>query len=212
MNPKSKYYVVWKGRHTGLFATWDECAAAVQGFTGAQFMSFESRAAAEAALSGTYAQAAAHRQRQAGAGAAVQRAAVGGPLRPAVAVDAACSGNPGRLEYRAVDLSGEKILFHEGPFEEGTNNIGEFLAIVQALALLDVQGSSWPIYSDSTIAIGWVRQKKCRTRLARTPRSAPLFDRIAAAERWLIEHTFRNQVLKWETAAWGEIPADFGRK
>ena len=45
------------------------------------------------------------------------------------AVDAACSGNPGPMEYRGIDLATGAEIFHFGPVH-GTNNIGEFLAIV----------------------------------------------------------------------------------
>jgi ribonuclease HI len=39
-----------------------------------------------------------------------------------------------------------------------------------------------------------------------------LLELIKRAENWLKENSFRNPILKWETKAWGEIPADFGRK
>ena len=44
------------------------------------------------------------------------------------AVDAACSGNPGPMEYQCIDLQTGAQVFHYGPIH-GTNNIGEFLAI-----------------------------------------------------------------------------------
>jgi len=140
---------------------------------------------------------------------------------PALCVDAACSGNPGLMEYRGVYLldihqNGEREeqeLFRRGPFPEGTNNIGEFLAIVHALALLQKQGNSTlPIYSDSKTAQAWVRQKKAKTKLQPTPANAILFQMIQRAENWLLTHTWHNPVLKWDTPNWGEIPADFGRK
>ena len=40
----------------------------------------------------------------------------------------------------------------------------------------------------------------------------PLFELIERAEKWLRTHKFSTQIVKWETKAWGEIPADFGRK
>lgn len=126
-------------------------------------------------------------------------------------VDAACSGNPGAMEYRGVYLAEGREIFHFGPVH-GTNNIGEFLAIVHALALLDKQGTKMPIYSDSATAISWVRRKQCRTQLARTPRTEKLYEMIARAEAWLKAHRVTNPILKWETGEWGEIPADFGRK
>lgn len=129
----------------------------------------------------------------------------------AIAVDAACSGNPGPMEYRGIDLRTGEQLFHFGPIS-GTNNIGEFLAIVHALALLHKEGSEKTIYSDSRTAIIWVSKHKCKTTLPRTPENAKLYNIIARAEIWLNTHSFKNKILKWETERWGEVPADFGRK
>ena len=128
-----------------------------------------------------------------------------------LAVDAACSGNPGPMEYRGVHIASRQEIFHFGPMK-GTNNIGEFLAIVHGLALLKNKGFDMPIYSDSANAISWVRQKKCKTKLPRTPETEELFLLIERAEKWLRENTYTTRILKWETKEWGEIPADFGRK
>lgn len=133
-------------------------------------------------------------------------------LQKAWAVDAACSGNPGPMEYRGVDLSTGAELFHFGPVH-GTNNIGEFLAIVHALALIEKAGlQGITIYSDSYNAILWVRKKQCKTKLARTPQTEELFRIIARAETFLHTHDVKTPVVKWETDKWGEVPADFGRK
>ena len=45
-----KYYVVWEGKKTGIFATWDECKESIHGFQGAVYKSFESLTAAAAAF------------------------------------------------------------------------------------------------------------------------------------------------------------------
>ena len=127
------------------------------------------------------------------------------------AVDAACSGNPGRMEYRGIDLATGAQVFHFGPIH-GTNNIGEFLAIVHALALMEREGIRKTIYSDSYNAILWVSKKKCKTTLARDEQTVRLFDIITRAEFWLRTHNIQVPIVKWETSEWGEIPADFGRK
>ena len=128
------------------------------------------------------------------------------------AVDAACSGNPGPMEYQAIDLQTGAQVFHFGPLH-GTNNIGEFLAIVHALALMDKQGiKDKVIYSDSYNAILWVKKKQCKTKLERTPETEQLYQIITRAEQWLRTHNITIPVMKWETKAWGEVPADFGRK
>lgn len=133
-------------------------------------------------------------------------------INEAIAVDAACSGNPGKMEYRGVYLRTGRLLFHFGPVY-GTNNIGEFLAIVHGLALLKQRGlGTMPIYSDSVNAQLWVRKKKCKTTLERNEKTEKLYQMIERAEKWLHENTYANPIIKWQTDQWGEIPADFGRK
>ena len=211
---KSKYYVVWKGRKRGIFASWAECEKQVKGYVGAEFKAFESAAEARAALTRGYEP---HRGKPASLGK--WRRSRTKPLIPSLCVDAACSGSPGWLEYRAVETETGQPLFKAGPYAEGTNNVGEFLAVVEALRWLKRHGLHWPIYSDSENAITWVRKGKCNTRLQRTAANRRLFEMIARAEediRTVLHQDAGRQIgppiLKWDTHAWGEIPADFGRK
>jgi len=141
-----------------------------------------------------------------------QLAKIGEPNLYSIAVDAASSGNPGKMEYRGVDTQTHKQLFHQGPFHQGTNNIGEFLALVHGLAFLKQKNSDRILYTDSRIAMGWVKKKKCNTKLIKNARNAALFDLVSRAENWLKSNSYSTKIVKWETKAWGEIPADFGRK
>lgn len=134
------------------------------------------------------------------------------PLLPALAVDAACSGNPGVMEFRGVIADTGTEVFHRGPFPQGTNNIGEFLALVLGLAYLKQNNLPWNIYTDSVTALAWVRQRKCKSKLPRTPQTEQLFQMVAKAEAWLRANTYTTRIYKWDTEKWGEIPADFGRK
>jgi ribonuclease HI len=200
-----KFYVVWKGRRPGIYRTWADCSAQVNGFVGAQYKAFDSLPVAEEALRHPFAD-------YMGKPAPRQILLATPPyITESWSTDAACSGNPGRLEYRCVHTASGAEIFHH-TFQEGTSNIGEFLALVEALELLQQKNSHLPIYTDSHNAVLWVNAKKCRTRQARSPRNAPLFERIAHAVAWLASNTFPNKILKWDTAAWGEIKADFGRK
>lgn len=204
--PKQKYYVVWKGRKTGIFSTWAECEAAVKGYADAEYKSFESRAEAERALQAGYE---AHKGRP--ASSQKWLFAVEQPILPSIAVDAACSGSPGILEFQGVETESGKPIFREGPFADGTNNVGEFLAIVEAMRWLDKHRHPWPVYSDSVNAIGWVKAQRSNTQLKHLPSNRVLFERIAEAEQEL-HRLAPRRVLKWDTKAWGEIPADYGRK
>ena len=134
-------------------------------------------------------------------------------LWDSISVDAACSGNPGLMEYQGVDTKTKEKIFHQGPFLMGTNNIGEFLAIVHALAFFKQKGLyNRPIYSDSVTAMGWVKKKKANTKLEQNAKTAKLYELIQRAENWLKQNSYSNPIIKWETEDWGEIPADFGRK
>ncbi len=210
--PKKKFYVVWKGKKTGVFTSWKVCKEQIEGFEGAQYKSFGSLDDAETAFRGKYEDYRGKDTKKPKL-TAEQKAKFGQPIAESVSVDAACSGNPGIMEYQGVYTKTKKGLFKKGPFAKGTNNIGEFLALVHALAYLKQKNKPHiPIYSDSKIAMSWVRQKKCKTKLQFTKENQELKNLIVRAEVWLHNHTYSNPIKKWETKAWGEIPADFGRK
>jgi ribonuclease HI len=205
---KEKYYVVWKGRKRGVFSTWKECSAQVSGYTDARFMAFESRALAEQALAGRY------EDYRDGSSRAARLSRAGGdvPAPDSLAVDASCRGNPGPMEYRGVQVGKGREVFRQKPAGNGTNNIGEFLAIVDALVYLKEHNLAWPVYSDSIQAIRWVKGKHCNTKIGRTNDTRAAFALIARAETWLRENSYPNDVRKWKTEKWGESPADFNRK
>lgn len=210
MAPK-KFYVVWKGNQTGIFQSWKECEKQIRSFRGAVYMSFPTPGEAQEAWDKGpegYIGKKPARPRP----GPERLLAVGQPIADSLSVDAACSGNPGELEYRGVDTATGVQIFHQGPFPEGTVNIGEFLAIVHALAYLKKRNLSIPVYSDSRIAIKWVKDKKSKSKLKPSAKNAELFELVTRAEKWLNENAHESLVLKWETDCWGEIPADFGRK
>ncbi len=203
---KQKFYVVWKGRKPGIYTSWEDCEAQVKGFEGAQYKGFESREAAKIAFKGKF-------EDFKGKGQPVRQwlFTPNPPMLPSLSVDAACSGSPGPLEYRGVNTETGEQVFRAGPFPGGTNNIGEFLAIVRGMEWLARHKLDWVIYSDSDTAVAWIRARKCNTKLARTASNAMLFQLIARAEESL--KNFRSfRIMKWDTKAWGENPADFGRK
>lgn len=229
---KQKFYVVWDGAEDGVYTSWEACKQAVEGFSGAKYQSFKTEAEAEEAFELGYEKYKEQENTKKASLQSVSPEASGAAPAPAVAatkpaesfslppaaineaiaVDAACSGNPGKMEYRGVYLRTGKEIFHYGPVW-GTNNIGEFLAIVHGLALLKQRGlDTMPIYSDSVNAQLWVKRKKCKTSLERNAKSEGLYQLIERAEKWLRDNAYRNPIIKWPTDEWGEIPADFGRK
>lgn len=212
MSKKPKFYVVWHGRETGVFDSWDACKAQTNGYDGAVFKSFLSREAAEAAY---ISESSNYIGRRVNLGSALSKEElllIGDPIEDAIAVDGAWDNTTGLVEYQGVYLKTYEILFHVGPLDDGTINMVEFLAIVHALALCKQMHSKVPIYSDSKVALGWIRDKKARTNHQPSEKNKKLFDMLARAEKWLENNTFENELLKWETKAWGENPADFGRK
>ena len=238
MAKKPKYYVVWEGHTPGIYTEWEAAEAQVKGYPEAVFKAFSSREEAEIAFEEGPLEYVGQRttdNRQQTTDNS-QQTTVNGQQSPdrlellrkqaalkacqalpaavdaqAIAVDAACSGNPGQMEYRGVYLKTGEEIFHYGPVF-GTNNIGEFLAIVHGLALLAQRGYTIPIYSDSVNAMLWVKRKQCRTTLPLNDKTQALHEHIRRAETWLRTHSYSNDLRKWETEKWGEIPADFGRK
>ena len=214
-----KYYTVWVGKEPGIYTSWAECLAQTQGFAGAKYKSFpclsDAQQAFEAGPPENYYTPSRHQEQV--KNPPTYRNDTVLPLTPeviakAIAVDAACSKNPGPMEYRGIDLQTGAEVFHYGPII-GTNNIGEFLAIVHCLALLDKQNDTeTTIYSDSRNALLWVRKQHCATKLQETQETKETLHLVERAVKWLNTHTIKNKLIKWETSKWGEIPADFGRK
>lgn len=212
MAKKPKFYVVWKGRETGIFTSWEECKAQTNGFDGGVFKSFETKELAEKAFHDSSSNYVGKNKVKVSGLSKEALALIGEPLEDAVAVDGAWNNNTGLVEYQGVYLKTYEVLFHVGPLEDGTINMVEFLAIVHALALCKQWKWKQPIYSDSKIALGWVKSKKAHTNHLPSEKNKKLFEMLARAEKWLAENTYENELLKWETKAWGENPADFGRK
>ncbi len=211
MAKKQKYYVVWFGNPAGIFDSWKECQRSIKDVKGAQYKSFLTFEEAKKAFKKEY-------KDYIGVNTKKKKLSkeelmkIGDPNLYTISVDAASSGNPGIMEYRGVDTQTKKQLFHQGPFDQGTNNVGEFLALVHGLAFLKQHNSDRKIYSDSKIAIAWVKRKKCNTKLKQTSKNKKIFELVVRAENWLKSNTYKTTIIKWETKAWGEIPADFGRK
>ena len=204
---RQKYYVVWTGRQPGIYLTWEECKAQVLGAEGARYKAFPTMEQARQAFENGAPEI--ERNKTPKTQTSNLKPQI---IEDAYAVDAACSGNPGPMEYRGVDVKSRIQLFHYGPLL-GTNNIGEFLAIVHALALQKKQGTAFPVYSDSRNAILWVNARKCKTKLPINDKTARVHELITRAEHWLQTNDFSDiKIIKWQTDQWGEIPADFGRK
>lgn len=211
-----KYYVVWAGHDTGVFDSWEECELQIKNFPGARYKSFPTQQQAVEAYRGNpddylrlFKGIAAHSR------TSESHDYTSNPhiRRGSIAVDAACSSNPGPVEYRGVDIDTGAQLFHVGPLQGGSNNMGEFLGLVHAIAWLQQRGlGSTAIYTDSRTGLAWLRKRQIKTTIAPTTDNAPIRALLERALNWLHTHTYTNPILKWDTEHWGEIPADFGRK
>ncbi len=205
---KRRFYIVWEGRHLGIFDTWEECEKQVKGYKGAKYKSYESLIEAQKALGSNYE-------------AAIQKkkfittpwsSLSNPPILESITVDGAHNNVNHLSEYQGVYTKTGEKLFHKGPFYGGSNNIMEFLAIVHALALCKQRSWNVPIYSDSKTAIQWIKNKTVKTTIQRTSENQAIFQLLDRAVHWLQENTYENPILKWDTQNWGENPADFGRK
>jgi ribonuclease HI len=210
---KGKFYVVWEGKKPGIYDSWGQCKEQIEGYQAAKYKSYSALTEAKKVYSEGW-------QKHWGKDkkAKVKKT----PSKPSanheeidynsISVDVGTRGNPGPVEYKGVDTQTEEIIFQVGPIENGTNNLGEFIAIVHALAYLKKKGSSKTIYSDSQTALKWVKNKQVASTLIRDQSTEQIWELTDRAIQWLQTHTYDNKILKWNTEEWGEIKADFGRK
>lgn len=221
MATEKKYYVVFKGHKPGIYDDWEDAAEQIKDFSNPVYKGYYSAAEAADAFRRSYSASdgndlanllMANNSRKLPAAGKPDYMTIPEVDLDAWAVDASCLGNPGRMEYQGVELMTGRTLFRIGPFDDATNNIGEFLAIVHAMALMAKEGKYHNIYSDSVSGMAWVRTHKIKTQLKQTPKNTKLFEIMARAVAWLNTHQFPAKVMKWQTERWGEIPADFGRK
>ncbi|MBD8499632.1 ribonuclease H [Paenibacillus arenosi] len=213
---KQKYYVVWVGNTPGIYTNWNECRVQVEAFKDAKYKSFTSKEEAEQAYQDGWAR---HYGKSSNQASEKGRSATSSGIHTtaeidyhSISVDVGTKGNPGPIEYRGVDTKTGEVLFAHGPVQNGTNNLGEFLAIVHSLAYLKKQGSNKTVYSDSQTALKWVREKKVATTLERNESTKEVWTLVDRALHWLQANSYENKLLKWQTQQWGEIKADYGRK
>jgi len=191
---KKNYYVVWNGKKPGIYDNWEDCQSQVKGFPNAIFRGYPNLHYATCAWRDV-----------------LESSGWKIPTK-GICVDASYLASQEIMEYRGVSIKDNRQIFRKAPVSNATVNLGEFLAIVHALALCKRNGSQEPIYSDSVTAITWVRKKCIKTKLKRLEKTAEVWDLTDRAINWLQENTVKNNILKWNTKEWGEIPADFGRK
>jgi ribonuclease HI len=207
---KQKYYTVWAGRRPGVYSSWEECQKQTNGFENAIYKSFNSREMAESAFENSsqdYIGNDSFEMQQFKDGKEI-----GYPIENSICVDGAWNTSTNVIEYQGVLYPSKVKLFHAGPFSAGTNNIAEFLAIVHALTYCKKNNLTTAIYSDSRTAITWVKKKKAATKIEVNSLTTQILSIVNRAENWLHENNFSTDILKWESSAWGENPADFGRK
>ena len=200
---KQKFYVVWKGNNPGVYQSWEKCQDEIKNVNGALFKSFTSLEEAKKAYDQGFKE---YKQ------SLDFKNVLHGPELNSISVDAASSGNPGVMEYQGVDTNTKEILFKMVTFNNATNNIGEFLALVHGIAILEKKSEKKIIYSDSITAMSWVRKKHGQTKLERNEENEEVFVLVERAISWLKENNYSVIIKKWDTKNWGEIPADFGRK
>ncbi|NND94420.1 MAG: ribonuclease H [Flavobacteriales bacterium] len=210
--PKKKkkplYYVVWEGLSPGIYTDWDSAKKQIEGATRPKYKAFGSKMLAETAYEEGPDKYEGRGFKKTRDLSQEELDEIGLPIPESISVDAASNAKTGVFEYRGVITDSGTEVFKVGPLREGSNNIGEFLALVHALAYLKKSRSSLPIYSDSRIAMGWVKNGKARPKKAGAKARAL----IRRAEAWLKNNDYDNPIWKWHTKVWGEIPADFGRK
>lgn len=173
-----KYYVVWKGRETGVFTTWAKCKSLVDGFTGAKFKSFPTLEEAESAF-GEKSQVTTPKAKPKIVKKSSKLKSI--PLSQEqidamqfdikIYTDGACEPNPGESGTGLAVYEHNKLIeLWYGLYQSfGTNNTAELHGLNQALLLAKdklATGNTIGIFCDSKYsidcitkwAIGWEKK------------------------------------------------------
>lgn len=193
---KNKYYVVWRGRETGIFDSWEACRASIDGFQGAQYKGYPTWEEAHEGHINGYWNETIIRKIDAADTEVIKRSFI---------TDVQCDAE-GTMTYSILDNETLTYIYQSPKYLDANNNVGQFIAIVHALAHLARTSDTRPIYTTSDTAIAWTKKRECNTRLCRTLNNTNLFDLLIRANSWIANNSFANQILKWNTASWGNPP------
>ena len=230
---KNTHYVVWVGRKPGIYLSWAETERQTKGFSGAKFKGFPLLIQAQQALqegpdgnapSASFSAPVSMKMDSGASSAsdsvqASKKPSYGRPRAPYLAVDAAYSHKTKLVEWRGVlvTATGQKEVFRSKPYDGGSANVGEYLAIIEGIEWIgnNMQiGSYLPIYSDSLNAQSWVRRKAHASTVSACDAIKQMLAKadslLQAGLYGLVKKS--NPIFDWKTSQWGEIPADFGRK
>jgi ribonuclease HI len=167
-----KYYVVWKGRTTGIFTDWNSCKNQVDKFPGAKYKSFKTRGEAEAAFKNRSASTSPSKKSVVKLKNSISRNSIGTlsneqvleiPVHTKIFTDGACDPNPGEAGsgiaiYRSSLIS---ELWYGLYNPLGTNNTAELNALYQALSICKTElstGATVSVFCDSKYSIQCVTQ------------------------------------------------------
>ncbi|CAH9058473.1 Ribonuclease H [Pseudoalteromonas sp. CIP111854] len=161
-----KYYVIWTGRETGIFTTWDKCKSLVDGFAGAKYKSYSSLEEAQSAFSGKLSLTPLKAKQRAKTNKSnitslCQKEIDAMPFDIKIYTDGACDPNPGKAGTGlAVYKQNELSELWYGLYQAiGTNNTAELRGLAQALLLAKeylASNFSVVIFCDSRYSIDCV--------------------------------------------------------
>ena len=169
----SKYYVVWHGREPGIFTDWSGCKAQVDGFAGARYKSFKTKAEAEAAFQGgkngspSKNSSGSTQTKKRSNGQSVKtytaKEVEALSIETKIYTDGGCEPNPGNAGSGLALYRNNQIeeLWYGLYNPHGTNNTAELNALHQALIMAQKEldlGRSVAIFCDSKYSIQCVTQ------------------------------------------------------
>lgn len=190
-----KYYAVKSGRVPGIYNSWEDCKEQTDKYKGAIFKSFSDPAEANEFMFGNEKSDDSIRYEI-----------------ESINCDGSYSSSTGIMEFNVKDTKTGELLINKSYFS-GTNNLAEFLAVVNAIEYLKQNNLRKKIiYTDSVTAMAWVRDKTVNTNFDTTLDFNLENDIKEALEYLQKEPSYNYTIKKWDTINWGEIPSDFGRK
>lgn len=211
---KNKFYVVWKGRDTGIFTSWSEVNELIKGFSGAEYKSYADQETAELEFSLGSPKGRSNDENHTTTKLKEEPSDDHkAPDHECLTVDGSYLGGKKIMQYRCVWNQSKEEVFSTKPIEGGNQNIAEFLALVGAMKYrVSTKQYDLHIYSDSQTALSWVRNCKIKSSYDLSQLDEVVQERIYGALKFIAKSGVRKNLYKWDSALWGDIPADYGRK
>lgn len=110
-----------------------------------------------------------------------------------------------KMSYKIYDCINRKFVIKESFDGFCNQNVSDFIAIVHAIIYCKENNLNFPIYTNSTCALSWIKSKKTNSNYFKTSQNSKIYRLFKRADKKNKEIDYENQILLWKTKEFGKI-------